>query len=58
MTDSGVSIGTSGWEVLVYSISGDLIVLTSCISKSGCLSDSLCEAVCTGEYFSVINLDL
>ena len=34
--DNGISTGTSGWEVLVYSISGGLMVLTSCISKSGC----------------------
>ena len=68
MTDNGVSTGTSGWEVLVYSISGTLMVLTACISKSECFSDSLCKAVYTGvnccrfigksEYFSVINLDL
>ena len=68
MTDSGVSIGTSAWGVCVYSISGGQMVLTGCISKSGCFSDSLCRAVCTGvnccgfmsnsEYFSVINLDL
>ena len=68
MTNSGVSIGTSDWEVLVYSISRGLMVLTGCISKSGCFSDSLSKAVCTGvnchgfigksEYFSVINLDL
>ena len=45
-----------------------LMMLTGCISKSGCFSDSLCKAVCAGvncygfigksEYFSVINLDL
>ena len=68
MTDSGVSMGTSGLEVLVYSISGGLMVLTGCILKSGCFSDSLCKAVFAGvnccgfigksEYFSVINLDL
>ena len=65
MTNSGVSMGTSGWEVLVYSISGGLMVLTGCISKSGCFSHNLCKAVCTGvefigksEYFSVISLDL
>ena len=44
------------------------MVLTACILKSGCFSDSLCKAVYTGvncsgfigksEYFSVINLDL
>ena len=48
MTDTGASMGTSGWEVLVYSISGGLMVLTGCISKSGCFSDSLCKAVCAG----------
>ena len=48
MTDGGVSIGTGGWGVLVYSISGGLMVLTGCISKSGCFSDSLCKAVCAG----------
>ena len=68
MTNSGVSINTSGWEVLVYSIFGDLMVLTGCISKSGCFSESLYKAVYAGvnccgfigksEYFSVINLDL
>ena len=68
MTDNGVRMGTSGWEVLVYSLSGSLMVLTGCILKSGCFSDSLCKAVCAGvnchgfigksEYFSVINLDL
>ena len=35
MTNDGVSISTSGWEVLVYSISGGLMVLTGCISKQG-----------------------
>ena len=40
------------------------MVLTACISKSGCFSDRLCKAVCAGvnccgfigksEYFSVI----
>ena len=44
------------------------MVLTACISKSGCFSDILCKAVCAGvnccgfigksEYFSVISLDL
>ena len=68
MTDSGVSIGTSDGGVLVYSISGGLMVLTGCISKSGCFSDSLCKAVCASvnycgfmgksKYFSVSNLDL
>ena len=68
MTDNGISIGTSGWGPLLYSISGGIIVLTGCISKSGCFSDSLCKAVCTGvncsgfigknEYFFVSNLDL
>ena len=48
MTDNGVSTGTSVLEVLVYSISRGLIVLTACISKSGCFSDSLCKTVCTG----------
>ena len=48
MTDNGVSMGISGWEVLVYSISGDLMLLTGCISKSGCLCDNLCKAVCAG----------
>ena len=41
MTDSGVSMGTSGWEVLVYSIWWGLIVLTGYISKSGCFFDNL-----------------
>ena len=68
MTDNVVSTGTSGWEILVNSISGGLMVLTACISKSGCFSDSLCQAVCNGvnccgfigksEYFSVTNLAL
>ena len=48
MIDSGVSISTSGWEVLVYSICGGLMVLIGCILKSGCLSKSLHKAVCTG----------
>ena len=58
--DSGVSVGTSVWGVCVYSISGGLMVLTGCISKSGCFSDNHCKAVCTGkrENFSVIRLDL
>ena len=66
--DSGVSIGTSAWGVCVYSISGTQMVLTGSITKSGCFSDILCIAVCTGvdccefngnnKYFSVINLDL
>ena len=66
--DSGVLIGISAWGVCVYSISGGQMVLTGSISKSGCFSDILCIAVCTGvnccefngnnEYFSVINLDL
>ena len=43
--DNGVSIGTSTWGVCVYSISGDQIVLTGSISKSGCFSDILCVAV-------------
>ena len=46
--DSGVSIGMSAWGVCVYSISGGLIVLTGCISKSGCFSDNHCKAVCAG----------
>ena len=37
MTNNGVSTGTSGLEVLVYSISGGLMVLTACVSKSGCM---------------------
>ena len=66
--DNGVSIGTSAWGVCVNSISGGQMELTDSISKSGCFSDILCIAVCTGvncwgfsgnkEYFSVINLDL
>ena len=66
--DSGVSIGTSSWGVCAYLISRGQIVLTGSISQSGCFSDILCIAVCTGvhcwgfnannEYFSVINLDL
>ena len=68
ITDKGVSIGTSGCELVLYSISGGLMVLMGCISKSACFSDSLCKAICTGvsccgfmcrrEYFSVSNLDL
>ena len=46
--DNGVSIGTSAWGVCVYSISGGQMVLTGSISKSGCFSDILCVAVCTG----------
>ena len=44
------------------------MVLTACISKSGCFSNILCKAVCTGvnccrfigksKYFSVMSLDL
>ena len=66
--DSGVLIGTSACSVCVYLISGGQMVVTGSISKSGCFSDILCIAVCTGvnckgfngnnEYFSVINLDL
>ena len=66
--DSGVSVGTSAWDVCVYSISGGLMVLTGCISKSGCFSDNHCQAVWAGvngydwdgrrEYFSVIRSDL
>ena len=44
--DSGVSIGA--WGVCVYSISRGQMVLTGSISKSGCFSDILCIAVCTG----------
>ena len=43
--DNGVSIGTSAWGVCVYLISGDHMVLTGSISKSGCFSDILCIAV-------------
>ena len=46
--DRGVSIGTNALEVCVYSISGDQMVLTGCISKSGCFFDTHCKAVCTG----------
>ena len=38
MTDRGVSVGMSAWGICVYSISGGLMVLTGCISKSGCFS--------------------
>ena len=64
----GVSVGTNAWEVCVYSISWGQMVLTGCISKSGCFYDNCCKAVCAGvngydsdgksEYFSVIKLDL
>ena len=46
--DSGVSVDTSAWGVCVYSISGGLMVLTGCISKSGGFSDNHCKAVCAG----------
>ena len=46
--DSGVSIHTNAWRVCVYPISGGQMVLTGSISKSGCFSDILCIAVCTG----------
>ena len=46
--DSGESIGTNARGVCVYSISGGQMVLTGSISKSGCFSDILCIAVCTG----------
>ena len=46
--DRGVSVGTNAWEVCVYSISGGQMVLTGCISKSGCFSDNHCKAVYTG----------
>ena len=46
--DSGVSIGMSAWGVCVYSISGGVMVLPGCISKSGCFSDNHCKAVCAG----------
>ena len=36
MMDSGVSVGTSAWGICVYSTSVGLMVLTGCISKSGC----------------------
>ena len=45
MIDNGVSTGTCGWDFCVYSISGGQMVLTACISKSGCFSDILCRAV-------------
>ena len=46
--DNGVSIGTSAWGVCVNLISWGQIVLTGSILKSGCFSDILCIAVCTG----------
>ena len=46
--DSGVSVGMSAWGVCVYSISGGLMLLTACISKSGCFSDNHCKTVCAG----------
>ena len=49
--DSGVSVGTNAWEACVYSISGGgggEMVLTGCISKSGCCSDNHYKAVYTG----------
>ena len=46
--DSGVSVGTSAWGVCVYSISGGLMVLTGCISKSGFFSDNQCQVICAG----------
>ena len=46
--DRGVSVGTNALEVCVYSISGGQMVLIGCISKSGCLSDNRCKAVCAG----------
>ena len=46
--DSGVSVGISAWGLCVYSISGDLMVLKGCISKSGCFFDNHCKAVCAG----------
>ena len=49
--DRGVSVGTSAIGVYVYSISGGLMVLTGCISKSGCFSDSHCKAVWAGVYW-------
>ena len=45
---SGVSVGTNAWEVCVYVISGGGMVLTGCISKSGCFSDNHCKAVWIG----------
>ena len=39
---------TYAWELCVYSISRGQMVLTGCISKSGCFSDNHCKAVCTG----------
>ena len=46
MMDNGVSVGTNAWGVCVYSTSGGLMVLTGCISKSGCFSDKHCRGVC------------
>ena len=46
--DKGVSVGTNAWVVCVYSISGDQMVLTGCISKSGCFSVNHYKAVCMG----------
>ena len=46
--DRGVSVGTHAWDICVYSISGGQMVLTGCISKSGCFSDNHRKAVCTG----------
>ena len=67
-SDSDVSVGTSAWGICVYSVPGGQIVLTGCISKSGCFSDNHKKAVCADvnvydwdgkrEYFSVIRLDL
>ena len=48
ITDNGVSTGISCSGVVLYSLSGDPIVLTGFISKSGCFSVSLCKAVCAG----------
>ena len=48
--DSGVSVGTSAWGVCVYSVSGGLMVLTGCVSKSGCFSDNHCKCVYAGVY--------
>ena len=48
MMDNGASIGMSAWDVHVYSTSGGLMVLTGCISKSGCFSDKHCKAVWAG----------
>ena len=46
--DSGVLVDTSALGICVYSIPGGIMVLTGCISKSGCFSDNHCKAVCTG----------